>query len=108
MGSDYYFSNYWVNKGGAMSDIKCPFCNKPLQPTHRSENEYWCGNTDCTETSWKFGSISLWQELIYTKKQVEIYHEFVTKLYLNGDITDESLIRLQKRLYIQTKGGDNE
>lgn len=47
-------------------------------------------------------------ELDRTKKRLEIYHEFVTKLYLNGNITDESLIRLQKRLYIQTKGGDNE
>lgn len=55
-----------------MSNLKCPFCNKPLQPTHRSENEYWCENYDCTETSWKFGSISLWQELIRTRKALDV------------------------------------
>lgn len=40
----------------------------------------------------------LQHELIRTKKQLETYHNFITKLYLNGDITDERLQRLQQEL----------
>lgn len=28
MGSDYHFSNYWVNRGDAMSNLKCIVCGK--------------------------------------------------------------------------------
>ena len=86
-----------------MSDMKCPVCGGRLV--------YW-GATGallkCEQCKFGWGNEELWQELIRTKKQIEIYHEFVTKLYLNGNITDESLIRLQKLLYIQTKGGGDE
>lgn len=33
-----------------------------------------------------------------TKRQVETYHNFITKLYLNGDITDEQLQRIHQEL----------
>lgn len=56
-----------------MSDMKCPFCNKPLQPTLRLSDEYWCENYDCPRTSIKWtGSQKLWQELIRTRKALEI------------------------------------
>lgn len=48
-----------------MSDIKCPFCNKPLQPTLRLSDEYWCENYDCPRTNIEWaGSKKLWQSLI--------------------------------------------
>lgn len=53
-------------------ELVCPFCNKPLQPTYRSVDEYWCENDDCTGSSWKFGSISLWKELIRTRKALDV------------------------------------
>ena len=56
-----------------MSDMKCPFCNKQLQPTLRQSDEYWCENYDCPETSIKWvGSQKLWQELIRTRKALEL------------------------------------
>lgn len=73
---------------------------------------YSMGDFDKAEriTKWCYldNLLTLETELERIKKQLEIYHEFVTKLYLNRNITDKTLIRLQKRLYIQTKGGDNE
>lgn len=55
-----------------MSELKCPFCNKPLQPTLRHSNEYWCENYDCPRTNIEWvGSQKLWQELIRTRKTLE-------------------------------------
>lgn len=55
-----------------MSDMECPFCNKPLQPTLRQSDEYWCENYDCPGTNIEWvGSQKLWQELIRTRKALE-------------------------------------
>ena len=56
-----------------MSDMKCPFCNKPLQPTLCQSDEYWCENYDCSRTSIEWvGSQKLWQELIRTRKALDV------------------------------------
>ncbi|MCQ2075952.1 MAG: hypothetical protein MJZ20_02815 [Bacteroidaceae bacterium] len=55
-----------------MNDMKCPFCNKQLQPTLRQPDEYWCENYDCPVTNIKWvGSQKLWQELIRTRKALD-------------------------------------
>lgn len=55
-----------------MSDMKCPFCNKPLQPTLRQSDEYWCENYDCPGTNIEWvGSQKIWQELIRTRKALD-------------------------------------
>ena len=52
--------------------LLCPFCNKPLQPTLRQSDEYWCKNYDCSGTNIKWvGSQELWQELICTRKALD-------------------------------------
>ena len=56
-----------------MSNMKCPYCNKPLQPTLRQSDEYWCENYDCPGTNIEWvGSQKLWQELIRTRKALDI------------------------------------
>ena len=56
-----------------MSELKCPFCNKPLQPTLRQSDEYWCENYDCPGTNIEWvGSQKLWQELIRTRKALDV------------------------------------
>lgn len=56
-----------------MSNLKCPFCNKPLQPTLRQSDEYWCENYDCSGTNIEWvGSKKLWQELIRTRKALGV------------------------------------
>lgn len=53
--------------------LLCPFCNKPLQPTHRIEDEYFCENYDCPQTSitW-IGTSSLWKAFADTKKKLDV------------------------------------
>ena len=56
-----------------MTELKCPFCDKPLQPTHRIEDEYFCENYDCPQTSITWvGTSSLWKALANTKKKLDI------------------------------------
>lgn len=53
--------------------LLCPFCNKPLQPTHRIEDEYFCENYDCPQTSLTWvGTSSLWKAFADTKKKLDI------------------------------------
>lgn len=51
--------------------LLCPYCGKPLQPTLRQADEYWCENCDCPGTNIKWvGSEELWKDLIETKKKL--------------------------------------
>ena len=86
-----------------MSKLKCPFCNSEL--VREGSNNYWCKKCNLERYSPAlYGSQKLWQELIRTKKQLEIQQGFITKLYLNGNITDEQLERLKRLI----KGGSND
>lgn len=79
-----------------MSDMKCPFCQQELNQDNPQSIE--CRNDDCKKSYFMYGSKELWQELIRTRKALETLQEFVTKLYLNGNITDEQLERYKKIL----------
>ena len=53
--------------------LLCLFCNKPLQPTLRRPDEYWCENYDCPQTNITWvGTSSLWKALADTKKKLDI------------------------------------
>ena len=68
--------------------LLCPFCQQELD----TDNYYChCHCPHCDETRDMEGTEELWQALIDTKKKLDIFHEFITKLYLNGNITDEQL-----------------
>lgn len=63
------------------NELKCPFCNKPLQPTLCQSDEYWCENYDCPRTNIEWvGSQKLWQELIRTRKALDVAVEELTKI----------------------------
>lgn len=67
-----------------MNDMKCPFCNKPLQPTLRQSDEYRCENYDCPRTNIEWvGSPKLWQELIRTRKQLDWAVHFLKEIRLS-------------------------
>lgn len=77
-----------------MSDMKCPFCNGELvgtigHPICRNQNCVMCDDPMPQD---------LLEELIRTRKALETLQEFITKLYLNGNITDEQLERYKKML----------
>lgn len=80
-----------------MSDMKCPFCQQELKIAGEHTTIMSCFNGDC-KGSGLYGEKAFWQELIRTRKALETLQEFVTKLYLNGNITDEQLERYKKIL----------
>lgn len=60
------------------NELKCPFCNKPLQPTLRQSDEYWCENYDCPGTNIEWvGSQKLWQELDRWKQSAEDHQNWL-------------------------------
>lgn len=83
-----------------MSELKCPFCGQELHKD--SDGYYTCYTDNCgcwaNGGNGASGSESLWLTLIRTRKTLETLQEFVTKLYLNGNITDEQLKRYKKML----------
>lgn len=71
-----------------MNNLKCPFCNKPLQPTLRQSDEYWCENYDCPRTNIEWvGSQKLWQELIRTRKALDVAKDTIRHAdwFFDGD-----------------------
>ena len=55
-------------KVATMTDMKCPFCGHELQEDVGYDGDYSCPN--CGQPY--FGSPELWQELIRTRKALEI------------------------------------
>lgn len=51
-----------------MSELKCPFCQQELQEDVGYDGDYSCPN--CKEPY--FGSPELWQELIRTRKALDV------------------------------------
>ena len=87
-----------------MSDIKCPFCNKPLQPTLRQSDEYWCENYDCPRTNIEWvGSQKLWQELIRTRKALEMALDWLAQVATPAKCDDELCCEFTKRKLTEIK-----
>ena len=120
MGSDYYFSNYWVNKGGVMSDMKCPFCQQELVRHWGMEEPalYCCDNPKCSRGG--VATESSWQELIRTRKTLDKGMEHITGLnnmieswykLLQSDkdtSTKYAILKSAISAYVENKGGKNE
>lgn len=83
-----------------MSDIKCPFCDHELREVYCNGicMGLVCKNVSCLRTKSTLGNKAIWQKLARLEKKIKKQHEFITKLYLNGNITDEQLERYKKSL----------
>ena len=65
-----------------MSDMKCPFCGKQMY--HPVGKATWsCQNWDCLKSEGMIGNHVLWQELIRTRKALD-----VAKLILKNLLPD--------------------
>ena len=53
-----------------MSDMKCPFCQQELDIDMCGE--CGCPNEQCQKSVFMFGSEELWQELIRTRKALDV------------------------------------
>lgn len=86
----------------------CVMCDDPmpqdlLEELIRIRKELEQSETCCTEwekqaLDYKAENIALSGDLERTRKVLETLQEFITKLYLNGNITDEQLERYKKML----------
>lgn len=53
-----------------MNDMKCPFCQQELNQDNPQSIE--CKNDDCKKSYFMYGSKELWQELIRTRKTLDL------------------------------------
>ena len=61
-----------------MSDMKCPFCNSELDMDMCGE--CGCPNEQCQKSVFMFGSEELWQELIRTRKALDVAVDALNKI----------------------------
>ena len=53
-----------------MTELKCPFCGKEL--VQDNVKLLSCGNPECRESEHYFGTEKMWQELIRTRKALDV------------------------------------
>ena len=81
-----------------MSDMKCPFCQQELQEDVGYDGDYSCPN--CSEPY--FGSLELWQELIRTRKALDVAVDELEKMTWGCDSSDaEHLLKEIKEITAQ-------
>ena len=87
--------------------MKCPYCNKELHCGAQLNSDgfivelYQCSNPECEQTEFLVGCKEFWDILGQNKRRAEtldVIQEFITKWYLNGNITDEHLKRYKTEL----------
>jgi hypothetical protein len=69
-----------------MSDMKCPFCGRELSEYDHFDRLLVCFNPQCEAVFTKkdfLGNKNLWQELIRTKKQLEIAVDALKRVAAN-------------------------
>ena len=109
MGSDYHFSNYWVNRGGAMSDmkcsIKCPIYGEILQKYGEINPDAGTSivlGANCSKCGIGNSDIKLWQELIRTRRALETGNKDLSdkigKLETELDRTRKALETIRKEM----------
>ena len=67
-----------------MSDMKCPFCQQELDMDMCGE--CGCPNGQCQKSVFMFGSEELWQELIRTRKALDVAKERLKNTILDAEI----------------------
>ena len=91
-----------------MSDMKCPFCGEKLYKN--KPNLYDCRKVCCNKTTFMNGTKELWQELITTRKALDVALDALKEIYnengencINGcdGIANKALEQINKI----TKGG---
>ena len=68
-------------KVATMSDMKCPFCQQELQETFGIIKQFWCSNYyNHTHPINLQGTKELWQELIRTRKALDVAVDALNKI----------------------------
>lgn len=68
-----------------MSDMKCPFCDKKLEPCYGFGMElYSCSDLTC-KGSYMQAEDSVWQELIRTRKALDFAVDALKRIKFRGE-----------------------
>ena len=87
-----------------MSDMKCPFCQQELNQDNPQSIE--CKNDNCKESFFMYGSKELWQELITTRKALDVAVDALKVLdddYFPQEINNPA--RIAREQINEIKGG---
>lgn len=69
-----------------MNELKCPFCQQELV---QDNVKLWsCGNPECRESEHYFGTEKMWQELITTRKALDVAIRGLDQMTWGCDRTD--------------------
>ena len=69
-----------------MSELKCPFCQQELQETFGIIKQFWCSNYyNHTPPINLQGTKELWQELIRTRKALDVAVDALKRIKVRGE-----------------------
>ena len=69
-----------------MSDkLLCPFCQQELSYMDTIDGGFEIFSCDCKKSIWFFGNDKLWQELITTRKALDLAIQFLESLRSSED-----------------------
>ena len=100
-----------------MIEMKCPFCNYEIEQLNDQQRSlFHCSNIVCCKGGHYIGNISMWRDLIRTRKENEdkqavlncVVDMLKTLNQRYALIMGKDVIKEMVRLLEQTKGGDNE
>ena len=79
-----------------MSDMKCPFCQQELvKDTPFAWN---CPNEECVETDMMWGTANMWQELIRTRKALDVAVDALGRILNHATAIDTARCRAEMAL----------
>lgn len=87
-----------------MSDMKCPFCQQELVEIQFGEQRYWsCINDRCNESVGFGGNLKLWQELIRTRKALDVALDWLGQVATPEKCDDDLCREFTKRKLAEIK-----
>ena len=90
-----------------MSELKCPFCQQGLQPTSIFDNRdkrcvWYCPNCATNKGLWVMANERVWQELIRTRKALDVAIDGLEKMTWGCDSSDaEHLLKEIKGITVK-------
>ena len=92
-----------TNGDGKMNNnMKCPFCQQEL--VREGSNNYWCKKCNLERHSPAlYGSQKLWQELIRTRKALDVALDGLEKMTWGCDSSDAELLLKEIKEILEQK-----
>ena len=88
-----------------MSDMKCPFCQQEFREIYFNGVRvgYICPNPNCKPTEHFKGNKELWQELIRTRKALDVAIRGLDQMTWGCDSTDAEYLLKETKTTLEQK-----